>query len=516
MKKFWFLPLILWGIMLTCCSSSNEEETPNPDNLSLAPRELNIGGEGGTLTLTVTAADEWGLISSASWVKCTPSSGMGGSVEVTLTIEQNNSQTENRTATLTLKSGLLRDEATLVQTPYLAEVPVEDAALKARLTAQCDSNGDGIVSQTEAAATSELDLSGLGLENLDILTWFPNLRKLDCSDNNLTAIDSDLLKQLEELDCSNNQIGELDLRETSLRTLNATGNPLSKVYVPSNYTLPEGYQLPAGCELVEPEIFTPEGYTLTWSDEFDGTALNTANWTPEIGRGDNGWGNNELEYYTSRTENLAVRDGHLVITAIKESYQGAPVTSARLITKGKVFFTYGYVVASIKLPKTANGLWPAFWMMGNDFDQVGWPKCGETDILEMGHSGGISAGTQERYLNGAMHWGPMWNQHQYYSYGHTHPYSVQDGEFHTFTCIWNEESVSMYIDLEKYPDTKPYFVMDIQGDPVNQYFHKDNFLLLNLAVGGNFPGIHDIGNITALSGGKAEMVVDYVRVFQKK
>ena len=259
-------------------------------------------------------------------------------------------------------------------------------------------------------------------------------------------------------------------------------------------------------------MFVPEGYKLFWSDEFDGPSLNADNWTCEIGRGSNGWGNSELQYYTDRPENVDVRDGKLVITARKESYQGATATSARLITLGKVFFKYGYVVASIKLPKTANGLWPAFWMMGNDFKSKGWPNCGETDILEMGHSNGFN-NRQETFLNGACHWGAP--GHQYYARDINNKYSVQDGEFHTFTCIWTEDKISMYIDLETYPDAKPYFEMTLKDFGDNE-FRKDNFILLNLAVGGNFPGIHDINNVTALNNGPAEMEVDYVRIFQKK
>ena len=260
----------------------------------------------------------------------------------------------------------------------------------------------------------------------------------------------------------------------------------------------------------ENKMFIPEGYELLWSDEFEGDSLNAAYWTPE--QGGHGWGNNELQYYTGRKDNVDVRDGKLIMRAVKEAYNGAPVTSARLITLGKVEFLYGYVVASIKLPKTADGLWPAFWMMGTDIRKIGWPNCGETDILEMGHSNGMKNGTQEQFLNGACHWGVP--HHQYYAHDITNTYSVQDGEFHTFTCIWDEEHVAMYIDLEKYPDVKPYFEMKIE-DFGNDEFRKENFILLNLAVGGNFPGIWDINQVTALKDGPAEMEVDYVRIFQK-
>lgn len=261
----------------------------------------------------------------------------------------------------------------------------------------------------------------------------------------------------------------------------------------------------------EAGMFIPEGYELFWSDEFDGDSLNAAFWTPE--QGGHGWGNNELQHYTGRKDNVDVHDGKLVIRAVKEDYKGSPVTSARLVTLGKVEFLYGYVVASIKLPKTADGLWPAFWMMGTDISRLGWPNCGEIDILEMGHSNGMKNGTQEQFLNGACHWGVP--HHQYYAHDITNSYSVQDGQFHTFTCIWDEEKVATYIDLEKYPDAEPYFEMKIE-DFGNDEFRKENFILLNLAVGGNFPGIWDIDQVTALNGGPAEMEIDYVRVFRKK
>ncbi len=208
---------------------------------------------------------------------------------------------------------------------------------------------------------------------------------------------------------------------------------------------------------------------------------------------------------------MKVEKGNLVITARKESYSGSPATSARLVSMNKVSFRYGYVVASIKLPRTADGLWPAFWMMGNDFAGVGWPRCGEIDIMEMGLSTGIANGTQDRYLNGTCHWGQSYAPHK------THDYSLQDGKFHTYTCVWDEKYVRMYFDLETHPDAAPYFemrILDNMGD--SKCFRKECFLLLNLAVGGNFPGIHNIDSITALAPGSASMYVDYVRVFQKK
>jgi hypothetical protein len=159
-------------------------------------------------------------------------------------------------------------------------------------------------------------------------------------------------------------------------------------------------------------------------------------------------------------------------------------------------------------------------MMGDDYSTVGWPRCGEIDILEMGNSGGIAAGTQNRFMNGACHWGENWT---YNAKNSTAPYSVQD-DFHLYTLIWNEASVKMYLDLDKYPSNAPYYEFSIAGQDVvgnvYHYFHKPFGILLNLAVGGNFTGITgnaNIDRITALpiDGTPAKMYVDYVRIYQK-
>mgnify|MGYP004514311545 CR=1 FL=1 len=136
-----------------------------------------------------------------------------------------------------------------------------------------------------------------------------------------------------------------------------------------------------------------DGYKLVWKDNFDGSALNRDYWNVEVNG--SGCGNNELQYYVDNADNVAVRDGNLVITARRQDYDGHAFTSGRVNTCGKVGFTYGIVEARIKLPKTANGLWPAFWMMGDDIKECGWPACGETDVLEMGHADGIMDGTQD-------------------------------------------------------------------------------------------------------------------------
>lgn len=299
-------------------------------------------------------------------------------------------------------------------------------------------------------------------------------------------------------------------------------------------------------------------YQLQWSDEFDGTELNRDNWNVE----DNarGGGNAELQYYSPRNISIEKHpvsgESCLVLTAKKEDYGNRPCTSARLNTQDKVTVHYGKVEARIAFPYTADGLWPAFWMLGNnlaknlgnndDVDKtkaalakqgrVVWPKCGEIDICEMGHHKGIENGTQDRYFNGACHWGESFNNGAYPNVGgfYTADYPVQ-GDFHLFTLVWTEDSIAMYLDQDKYPETAPYFQLSLRNKEVNQpghYFNHPFYLVLNLAVGGFFPNMPaaekyperitfddpSFQRVTALpaDGTPVKMYVDYIRVYTKQ
>ena len=299
-------------------------------------------------------------------------------------------------------------------------------------------------------------------------------------------------------------------------------------------------------------------YQLQWSDEFDGTELNRDNWNVE----DNarGGGNAELQYYTPRNISIekhpVTGESCLVLTAKKEDYGNRPCTSARLNTQDKVTVHYGKVEARIAFPYTADGLWPAFWMLrnnlaknlGNNDDvdktkaalakqgRVVWPKCGEIDICEMGHHKGIENGTQDRYFNGACHWGESFNNGAYPNVGgfYTADYPVQ-GDFHLFTLVWTEDSIAMYLDQDKYPETAPYFQLSLRNKEVNQpghYFNHPFYLVLNLAVGGFFPNMPaaekyperitfddpSFQRVTALpaDGTPVKMYVDYIRVYTKQ
>ena len=259
--------------------------------------------------------------------------------------------------------------------------------------------------------------------------------------------------------------------------------------------------------------YADESWTEVWRDDFNGTELNADNWNIE--QNSSGGGNNELQYYGP--EGVSVSGGNLILTASRTPNGGRQITSGRINSRGKIFFTHGKLEASILLPNTANGLWPAFWMLGENIGTHPWPQCGEVDVLEMGNQNGFN-GRQDKYFNGACHWGYYVNG-GYPNYAHaTDEYgSLQDGNYHTFTLVWTEEKVSMYVDRSKGGiHATPYYEMGINGITTDQdpgyYFHKNFHILFNLAVGGMFPGIYDPNGITAPM--PAQMKVDWVRICQ--
>jgi beta-glucanase (GH16 family) len=242
---------------------------------------------------------------------------------------------------------------------------------------------------------------------------------------------------------------------------------------------------------------------LVWSDEFNGpngSAVDASKWVVETGG--QGWGNEELEYYTNRPANLFLQDGDLVIRALAEKYKGADgiardYTSARLKTLGKFTQTYGRFEARIKLPY-GQGMWPAFWMLGDDIERVGWPACGEIDIME-------NIGKEPSMVHGSIH-GPGYTG----AVGIEAPYSLPSGRFaddyHLFAVEWDPSSIAFFVDQTMYvkrtrTDLKPDW---------KWVFDKPFFLILNLAVGGDWPG-----NPDASTHFPEEMLVDYVRVYQR-
>ncbi len=231
-------------------------------------------------------------------------------------------------------------------------------------------------------------------------------------------------------------------------------------------------------------------YGLVWSDEFNGSSIDQSNWSFETGTGSGGWGNNELEYYTSRSENARIENGNLVIEARKESYGGMNYTSARLKTQGKRSFQYGKIEARMKLPK-GQGLWPAFWTLGSDIGSVGWPKSGEIDIMEHVNNDGVT--------NGFIHWDAGGQA----DYGGP-SFGVDVSQYHVYSIEWTPSAIKWFIDGSQFWEANI-------ANSINstEEFHKNHFLLLNLAVGGNWPG-----SPNASTPFPAKMYVDYVRVYQ--
>jgi len=229
-------------------------------------------------------------------------------------------------------------------------------------------------------------------------------------------------------------------------------------------------------------------YKLVWNDEFDGTSLNQSNWAYDIGG--SGWGNNELEYYTNSENNCKVSNGMLTIAALKESKEGKNYTSARIKTQGKRDWTYGKIESRIKIP-TGQGVWPAFWMLGSNISTKSWPGCGEIDIMEHVNNNNDIVGT--------MHWDL--NGHQ--SYGKSTSFDAN--QFHNYSIEWDSNSIKWYLDGKLYNEGN--IKDNING---TEEFHKPFFIILNLAIGGNWPGSPNDSTIFP-----AKMQVDYVRAYQK-
>jgi beta-glucanase (GH16 family) len=262
--------------------------------------------------------------------------------------------------------------------------------------------------------------------------------------------------------------------------------------------------LPSACgqsQTASSSIGSP--WTLVWSDEFggaNGSAPDSSKWTVETG-GD-GWGNHELEYYTNRPQNVQIQNGSLVITALKEMYTGKDgvsrnYTSARMMTAGKFEQQYGRFEARIKIPY-GQGMWPAFWMLGNNSGTVGWPSCGEIDIME-------NIGKEPTIVHGTIH-GPGYSG----AAGIGSSFSLAGGQFaddyHLYAVEWEPNIIRFYVDSNLYATRTP---ADLPKGAKWVYDHPF-FIILNLAVGGDWPGAPD--NTTVFP---QTVLVDYVRVYKK-
>jgi beta-glucanase (GH16 family) len=255
-----------------------------------------------------------------------------------------------------------------------------------------------------------------------------------------------------------------------------------------------------GCK-EDDNAIVDRNYQLVWEDDFTGlagTSPDATKWTYDIGigPGNDGWGNNELEYYTDRPENASLDGaGNLAITARSESFGGRSFTSARLNTKGIFAQTYGRFEARIKMP-WGPGIWPAFWMLGANIDEVAWPQCGEIDIMEY-------RGQEPTLVHGSLH-GPGYSGGAAITKSFSYTNDRFDVGFHLFAVEWGENYIDYYVDDTLYQRITPE---DVPGEWV---YNQPFFIILNVAVGGNYVGFPTPQTLFPQT-----MLVDYVKVYKE-
>ncbi|MFD2920819.1 family 16 glycosylhydrolase [Terrimonas rubra] len=244
---------------------------------------------------------------------------------------------------------------------------------------------------------------------------------------------------------------------------------------------------------------TYPGYTLDWADEFNNTSLDASIWSNQNGDGcpgNCGWGNNELQYYTNRPQNIFFQDGKLVIEANKESFSGKSYTSSKILTSGKKKIKYGRIDIRAKLP-TGQGIWPAFWMMPQDDVYGGWPASGEIDIMEM-------VGHEPNRTHGTVHYGTGWNDRKNISKSTTTSTGTLHDKFYVYSLEWKQDEIKWFLDGNLFA-TLTKADLGAYNYPFNEYF----YLIFNLAVGGNWPG-----SPNAATYFPQWLIVDYVRVYK--
>jgi beta-glucanase (GH16 family) len=261
------------------------------------------------------------------------------------------------------------------------------------------------------------------------------------------------------------------------------------------------FKATAMCLIVSALPCGPAFAGVVWSDEFNGNAIDSGTWTYDVGGG--GFGNGQFEYDTARHQNSYTTNGSLVIEADRETYFGNPFTSARMLSQGRFAFKYGTLEARIKMPNTANGLWPAFWMMGNNAGAIVWPNCGELDIAEMGAAAGITQGTQQELIDCALHFADT-NGNAVNVAAWTNAPVDLTLDYHLYQLSWTPTTITFSL------DNVPYGSWDITADSA---FQQPMFLILNLAIGGydpSYTGVYSPAAVTAPF--PAKMYIDYIRL----
>jgi beta-glucanase (GH16 family) len=269
--------------------------------------------------------------------------------------------------------------------------------------------------------------------------------------------------------------------------------------------LSAGFQINA--KVSKNENQKEDKWKLSWNDEFNeinGTGVNPDKWVYELGNGNGGWGNNELQYYTNSTDNVYQKDGNLVIKALKDDTTGQ-ITSGRIKTQGKFSTKYGKLEARIKLP-TGTGLWPAFWMMPEKDIYGGWAASGEIDIME-------NKGRLPGEVYGTLHYGGSWPNNKYSGNTYTFPEDESTAKFHTYSLEWEPGEIRWYVDGKIYQTQNNWYTNASNGEKYSYPapFDQDFFVILNMAFGGNFDGGQKDESVLP-----GEMVVDYVRAFELK
>jgi beta-glucanase (GH16 family) len=246
----------------------------------------------------------------------------------------------------------------------------------------------------------------------------------------------------------------------------------------------------------------PRNWELVWADEFNeaaGTQPNPTKWTYDLGTGNNGWGNFEQQTYTNRPENVSMDgNGNLVITARRENFQGAQFTSARIKTQGIFDQKYGKFEARLKTPY-GQGLWPAFWLLGNNINEVSWPQCGEIDVMEL-------RGQLPSIINGSIH-GPGFSGADALSGTYGLQNARFDTDYYTYAVEWDANKIDFFVNGFLYHRITKSDVQ-AKGEWV---FDHPFFMILNVAVGGNYVGAPNLGTPFP-----QKMIIDYVRVYQEK